>query len=211
MTYELYGCTYFWPNNWGLSEISLSICGDNFNSTPIRLLTDVRYLISSITVSTTGSALTMLIRDLLELSPLYIATHFLKWQPGGAERRGQTYHIASVDTLLFSTSPSHSGPLTKPRPIKLWRNRGRGSVGVSSCLCLRDSFESLEDHYCCWCMLIAFEWHLIRLLLSLQEAALCINLLLIRSRSKRCVNCIESEKRVYLQASRATADGKGVA
>lgn len=193
-----YGCemsvsAYIWPSNWSLSELSLSICGNNYNGTPVRLLPDVQYFISSITVSTAGSALMMLLRDLLELSPLYIAAHFLKWQHGGAERREQTYHTASLDTLLFSTSPSHSSPPTKPRPVKLWRSRGRGSVGVSSCVCLRELVKSLEDHYCCWCMLIAFEWHLIRLLLSLQEAAaLCINVLLIRRCSERWVNYLES-------------------
>ena len=62
--------------------------------TNIRLLTAVtlHHLISSITVSTTGSALMMLIRELSEAAPLYVAAHFLKWHPGGAERREQTYH-----------------------------------------------------------------------------------------------------------------------
>lgn len=46
----------------------------------------------------------LLIRDLLEVAPLYIVAHFLKWQPGGAERGEQTYHADSVDTLLFSQS-----------------------------------------------------------------------------------------------------------
>lgn len=84
--------------------LGLSICGSYYNHTFIRLLPNVvlHDFISSITVSTTGSALMMLIRDLLQVSPRYIAAHFLKWQPGGAERREQTYHAASVDTLLFS-------------------------------------------------------------------------------------------------------------
>lgn len=51
----------------------------------------LHHLISSITVSTTGSALMMLVRDLLEAAPEYVATQFPKWHPGGTERREQPY------------------------------------------------------------------------------------------------------------------------
>lgn len=53
----------------------------------------------------------VLIRDLLEVAPLYIAAHFLKWCPGGAERREQTYHAGSEDTLLFSQPLQPTQPL----------------------------------------------------------------------------------------------------
>lgn len=60
------------------------------------------HLISYSTVSTTGSALKILIRD---RAPLYIAVHFFKWHPGTPEGRGQTCHVGGGDTLLFSQPP----------------------------------------------------------------------------------------------------------
>lgn len=78
----------------------------------------LHHLISHIAVSTTGSALMVLVCDLSEAAPLYITAHFLKWQPGGSERREQTYHASRGDTSLVSQPLQPTRALmTKPQPV----------------------------------------------------------------------------------------------
>lgn len=93
------------------------------------------HLISHITVSTAGSLLTPLMRDLLEAAPPYVAAHFLKWHPGAAERREQTHHAGGGDTLRHSKPLQLTqAPLTKPQPGEPERERESVCVGVSICV-----------------------------------------------------------------------------
>ncbi len=148
----------------------------------------LHHLIFHTTVSARGSALMLLVRDLLEAASLYIAADFLKWRPVCANKREQTYHASRADTLLFSQTPQ---PTQAPRKTTSCEAAEREREFVYVCVCV-------EDCCCCCCVLI--EWHLIRLLLSLQEAAArCINLQLIMKVFS--LVCEFLQKHIYLRAA----------
>lgn len=105
--------------------------------------------------------------------------------------REENKHIMPVEGTP-GYSHNLSKPLKPPDKTSTYKTvlyRESVCVGVLNCRCLRGLVESLENYYCCCCMLIASEWHLIRLLLALQEVpARCINLLLIKRCSHHCVD-----------------------
>lgn len=165
---------------------SKSLIGYN---TLLRAIQDAavvpHHLISFTAVPTTGSGPLVLIRDLFEEeSSVYrcsfpqVASWWSWWKGTNTSRR-QRGHLAIIP----------SSPATQA----LWQNYNPQNrrvrvcmrVGVSSCVCLAGLVRMFR--YCCWCVLIAFEWHLVRVLLSLQEAAAhCINLQLITSGARYC-------------------------
>lgn len=105
--------------------------------------------------------------------------------------RRQTYHAASVDTLLFSQSPQPTqAPWHNHRPSHC-EGLGGGQLWLGW------EFRGA--------VLIAFEWHLVRFLLSQQEEALSINLLVRRRFNRYSMRITLSH--VYLQVTR---DRRGV-